>query len=98
MMAVFYINHKELLKYTLFHLMDSTLFNFLRPHPFAQMMAKERLLTTEKYKSKKKPCCVCKMTKKYRDNCIMNNDDEQICFSFVEAHKTCLRGKGFRVN
>lgn len=38
------------------------------------------------------------MTKKYRDNCIMNNDDEQICFSFVEAHKACLRGKGFRVD
>ena len=45
---------------------------------------------------KKKPCCVCKMTKKLRDNCIMNND-EMVCFSFIEAHKQCLRMKGFRV-
>lgn len=35
---------------------------------------------------KKKPCCVCKMTKKIRDNCIRNND-EDICFAFVRAHK-----------
>lgn len=37
-------------------------------------------------KPRKKPCCVCKMTKKLRDNCIRNND-ETICIDFVMAHK-----------
>lgn len=36
-------------------------------------------------KSKKRPCCVCKSTKRFRDNCFMNND-ETICFNFIKAH------------
>jgi hypothetical protein len=48
-------------------------------------------------KPKKKPCCVCKMSKKLRDNCIRNNNEE-VCFSFIEAHKYCLRMKGFKVD
>lgn len=47
-------------------------------------------------KSKRKPCCVCKQTKKYRDSCLRNND-EDICFDFIAAHKMCLQAKGFRV-
>jgi len=35
------------------------------------------------YKSKKKPCCVCKMTKQLRDACIRMNSDEEICIDFV---------------
>lgn len=40
-------------------------------------------------KPKKRPCCVCKMSKKLRDNCIRNND-EIICIDFIKAHKLCL--------
>eukprot|EP00347_Sterkiella_histriomuscorum_P001514 403371739 len=46
---------------------------------------------------KKKPCCVCKMSKKLRDSCIRNNNEE-ICLDFITAHKICLRAKGFRVD
>lgn len=48
-------------------------------------------------RSKKKPCCVCKMTKKFRDSCIRNNEEE-VCFDFVQAHKMCLKAKGFRID
>lgn len=54
--------------------------------------------TEKPYKSKRKPCCVCKMTKRLRDQCIRTNDDEDVCFEFVDAHKQCLRAKGFRVD
>lgn len=37
------------------------------------------------YKSKRKPCCACKMTKKFRDSCIRNNEEEA-CIDFVKAH------------
>ena len=47
-------------------------------------------------KSKHKPCCICKMTKKLRDGCIRGNDDADDCVDFIEAHKICLRSKGFR--
>ena len=36
------------------------------------------------------------MTKKLRDNCI-RNFDEDVCFDFVAAHKRCLVAKGFRI-
>lgn len=31
---------------------------------------------------RKKPCCACKSTKKLRDMCIRNNNEE-VCFDFV---------------
>lgn len=48
-------------------------------------------------KSKKRPCCVCKMSKSFRDQCLRNNDEE-VCFEFVQAHKLCLKAKGFRID
>lgn len=48
-------------------------------------------------KSKRKPCCVCKMSKRLRDNCIRNND-EDVCIDFIKAHKLCLQAKGFRID
>jgi cytochrome c oxidase assembly protein subunit 17 len=69
---------------------------FHRPLAEALATPQERFGSSP-YKSKKKPCCVCKQTKRLRDRCIMNNDDEDICIDFMKAHKVCLRGKGFRV-
>lgn len=43
---------------------------------------------------KLKPCCACPDTKKIRDACVLNNG-EQNCGDFIEAHKACLRSKGF---
>ena len=44
-----------------------------------------------------KPCCACPQTKKLRDKCIMENG-EQKCLEFIDAHKECLRSKGFIVD
>jgi len=45
---------------------------------------------------KKGMCCACPETKKARDECIVRNG-EDLCKDFIEAHKTCLRSKGFNV-
>ena len=77
--------------------MDSWL-SLIRPAPTAWMEPAERLQPAG-YKSKHKPCCVCKMTKKLRDQCIRSNDDgETKCIDFINAHKKCMRAKGFRVD
>ena len=40
--------------------------------------------------TKKKPCCVCKLTKHYRDSCIRQHDeDNKVCVDFINAHKLC---------
>jgi len=58
---------------------------------------KAQFTEAEEIKKKmKRPCCVCKSTKKLRDFCIRNNDEEQ-CLDFIEANNKCLRAKGFRV-
>ncbi len=44
----------------------------------------------------KGPCCVCKETKKIRDECIMFKS-EQDCFKELENHKKCLMDYGFKV-
>lgn len=44
--------------------------------------------------AKLRPCCACPETKKIRDSCIFNNGEEN-CGDFIEAHKVCLRSKGF---
>lgn len=44
-----------------------------------------------------KPCCACPDTKKLRDNCILLNGEEK-CKNFIDAHKECLRSKGFKVD
>jgi len=59
-------------------------------------MMQHKISAEGEKKKRKKPCCVCKMTKKYRDKCIMNNDEDK-CVDFIEAHNVCLRAKGFRV-
>ena len=46
----------------------------------------------------KKPCCVCKTTKHWRDICIRKFDeDNDVCLEFAKAHKLCQRAKGFNV-
>nr|QBC88382.1 cytochrome c oxidase copper chaperone [Philasterides dicentrarchi] len=45
---------------------------------------------------KVKICCACPDTKKLRDQCIFNNGQDK-CQTFIEAHKECLRGMGFKV-
>lgn len=52
----------------------------------------QRIVTS----SKRRPCCVCKQTKAFRDQCLRNNDEE-VCIDFVLAHKLCLKAKGFRI-
>lgn len=46
--------------------------------------------------NKLSPCCVCKETKKIRDQCIILNNEEY-CKNEIEAHKQCLRNKGFKI-
>mmetsp|Transcript_34663 Transcript_34663/g.45591 ORF Transcript_34663/g.45591 Transcript_34663/m.45591 type:complete len:85 (+) Transcript_34663:40-294(+) len=68
---------------------------FSQPSMLA-MAAPAESATRQPYKSKNKPCCVCKMTKNLRDQCIRNVDEPEQCVDFIEAHKVCLRAKGFR--
>ena len=62
--------------------------------------SKTNLVTESKpneEEQKLKPCCACPETKKLRDQCIFNNSIEK-CGDFIEAHKECLRSKGFKVD
>jgi hypothetical protein len=61
-------------------------------------LAKLRALQAQDFAAptRKKPCCVCKATKRLRDQCLRNNE-EQMCFEFVLAHKVCLKAKGYNV-
>ena len=45
---------------------------------------------------KLKPCCACPETKKARDECIVENGEEN-CLGLIEAHKECMRKLGFKV-
>jgi len=45
---------------------------------------------------KLKPCCACPETRKPRDECIMENGEEN-CGDLIEAHKACMRSLGFKV-
>ena len=47
-------------------------------------------------KKKLKPCCACPETKKPRDECIMENGEEN-CRDLIEAHKECMRALGFKI-
>ncbi|CAJ0586838.1 unnamed protein product, partial [Mesorhabditis spiculigera] len=50
---------------------------------------------TKKDEPKKlKPCCACPETKRVRDECIIQNGEEQ-CGKLIEAHKQCMRDAGF---
>lgn len=52
-----------------------------------------------------KPCCVCKETRKARDDCYLfapsssqSGGDEELqthCKKYIEAHSECLKGYGF---
>ncbi len=42
----------------------------------------------------KGPCCVCKDTKRLRDECIFMKSEE-LCLPQIEKHKECLRSFGF---
>lgn len=45
---------------------------------------------------KLKPCCVCLDTKRVRDECIIQNGEDE-CKKFIEAHKKCMRDLGFDI-
>ncbi|CAG0917012.1 unnamed protein product [Notodromas monacha] len=47
-------------------------------------------------KKKLKPCCACPETKKVRDECIMQEGEEN-CQHLIEAHKACMRSLGFNI-
>ncbi len=59
-------------------------------------MENNPVVTTEAPKKRRGPCCVCKATKTLRDQCIINNGEEN-CKSFIDAHKVCLTENGFKV-
>ena len=43
-----------------------------------------------------KPKLACPETKKPRDECIMENGEEN-CGDLIEAHKQCMRALGFKI-
>jgi cytochrome c oxidase assembly protein subunit 17 len=43
-----------------------------------------------------KPCCACPETKKARDQCIVENGEEN-CKELIQAHKECMKKMGFDV-
>jgi cytochrome c oxidase assembly protein subunit 17 len=45
----------------------------------------------------KRICCVCKDTKKVRDECMLLKGEEQ-CGPEIEKHKVCLRSEGFDIH
>jgi len=58
---------------------------------------KEVVAEEQKEESKPlKPCCSCPETKKVRDECIMENGEEN-CGDLIEAHKQCMRDLGFNI-
>ena len=50
--------------------------------------------------AEKKPtckiCCACPETRTVRDNCVVEQGEEN-CADKIEAHKVCLRAEGFKV-
>ena len=44
----------------------------------------------------KKICCACPITKRARDACLPENDEEK-CKYLIDAHLRCLRDEGFDV-
>lgn len=45
-------------------------------------------------------CCACPETKSARDECFLRTAPEEAdvkCGELLEAHKTCMRGFGFKV-
>jgi len=58
---------------------------------------KDDTSTKDEGETKKlKPCCACPETRKPRDECIIENGEEN-CKDLIEAHKECLRKLGFKV-
>ena len=47
-------------------------------------------------KPKCKICCACPETRTVRDNCVVEQGEEN-CADKIEAHKVCLRAEGFKV-
>ncbi|KAI5453471.1 hypothetical protein NCC49_005946 [Naganishia albida] len=47
-----------------------------------------------------KPCCACPATKSLRDDCFLKTNPDtaqEDCREFIEKHKECMRGYGFKV-
>jgi cytochrome c oxidase assembly protein subunit 17 len=50
--------------------------------------------------SLKSRCCACPETKALRDDCFLKTSPdlaEENCKEFLEKHKACMRGYGFKV-
>lgn len=45
-------------------------------------------------KKKLGPCCVCKETKKLRDDCLFEKQESD-CQEFIYKHNDCLKEHGF---
>jgi len=43
-----------------------------------------------------KACCACPETKKARDQCIVENGEEN-CKTLIEAHRECMKQMGFNI-
>lgn len=53
---------------------------------------------TEETPKKKHPCCVCKDTRRIRDECVATHGmDFPKCLKLIEEHKQCMRDEGFNV-
>lgn len=44
----------------------------------------------------KKVCCSCPVSKRYRDDCVVEHGTEK-CEWLIEGHKMCLRNEGFKI-
>jgi len=64
-------------------------------------MAEPTTIATPQADAEEKPklkiCCACPDTRKPRDECVVQKGEEH-CEEFIEAHKVCLRSKGFKVS
>ncbi|GMM36042.1 copper metallochaperone [Saccharomycopsis crataegensis] len=48
--------------------------------------------------SKPKPCCVCKVEKATRDECLLKNGEESgKCDGMITSYKKCMAGYGFKI-
>ena len=56
----------------------------------------EAVAAPEQAKPKCRICCACPETRTVRDECVLHKGEAD-CEEYIEAHKVCLRGMGFKV-
>ncbi|AET41567.1 copper metallochaperone COX17 Ecym_8287 [Eremothecium cymbalariae DBVPG len=51
-----------------------------------------------KQEKRPKPCCVCKVEKESRDECLLFNGLESTkCKELVDKYRSCMKGYGFEI-